>query len=273
MTRHLSAAQVQAALGPFTRLDELGDPSGSGECWRAQKNGQDIAIKVIVREHEPGRFDREVRALERIESDRVMKVTESGTTDIAGREFPFLISEFIPGSDVRRALNEGVPTDIELRAFVLGCLEGVAELHAAGVVHRDIKPSNIMLRDEDWGDPVIIDLGLCRLVDSSFTVYPWAGGTWPYMAPEQLRAERTFDRTDVWSVAVTTAEVAAGSHPFKAGEAAMPGDWMSRLARGIPPPGGRPYAFAEFLSHAGAFAAYKRPKAGTAHRELAEKWQ
>ena len=142
-----------------------------------------------------------------------------------------------------------------------------------GVVHRDIKPPNIILRNGVWSDPVIIDLGLCRLVDSSFTVYPWAGGTWPYMAPEQIRGERTFDRTDMWAIAVTAAEVAARAHPFRSGEVTMPADWMQRLARGIPAPGGRPHAFADFLVRAGAFAAYKRPTAAAAHAELTEEWQ
>lgn len=53
----------------------------------------------------------------------------------------------------------------------------------------------------------------------------------------------------------------------------MPADWMQRLARGIPAPGGRPHAFADFLVRAGAFAAYKRPTAAAAHAELTEEWQ
>ena len=52
----------------------------------------------------------------------------------------------------------------ELRGFLDATLEGLGELHAAEIVHRDLKPENIVLRGGAWADPVIIDLGLSRLL-------------------------------------------------------------------------------------------------------------
>jgi serine/threonine protein kinase len=102
-----------------------------------------------------------------------------------------------------------LPDDYQLRAFLHGVANGLEVLHSNQIIHRDIKPDNIILRGGDWARPVIIDLGLSRLLDlTSMTVYPWAAGTWPYMAPEQLRGERAIDRTDVWALGVVAGELA-----------------------------------------------------------------
>lgn len=164
------------------------------------------ALKVIVKNPEPERFEREVEALQRVNSARIVDVQGYGRDLEAsdGKAYPYLISEFIEGGDVRDQLAGGViPDDTGLRAFLDGCLEGIEVLHDHQIIHRDIKPENIILRNSSWAEPVIIDLGLSRLLDlTTLTVYPWAGGTWPYMAPEQLRGERAIDRTDLWALAV-----------------------------------------------------------------------
>jgi serine/threonine protein kinase len=275
MARTVTAAEIEAALGPFTSLDPVGDDSGSGECWRADRAGAVSAIKVVVKEHEPGRFDREVKALERLDSPRVMKVLGSGEMDAAGQTYPYLESEFVDGRTVAAALEGGTPDDDQLRAFLLGALAGLEDLHAAEIVHRDLKPANLILRGDDWGEPVIIDLGLGRLGPaSSFTVYPWGGGTLPYMAPEQIRLEPAFDRTDLWALAVIAGELAAGQHPFWRGERQVDlADWDQRLRGGIPIPGARPAALEDWVSRAGDYRAYRRPSASQAREILESSWQ
>jgi eukaryotic-like serine/threonine-protein kinase len=79
---------------------------------------------------------------------------------------------------------------------------------------RTSPPSRNSL-SSDWQQPVIIDLGLSRLLDlTTMTVYPWVAGTWPYMALEQLAGERAIDRTDIWALSVIAGELANGRHPF-----------------------------------------------------------
>jgi serine/threonine protein kinase len=273
--RTVTAQEIEAALGPFDSLTEIGQPSGSGECWRAERGGQVFALKVIVKEHEPGRFDREVEGLKRLDSPRVMRVDSDGELQTAsGDRYPYLMSEFVPGGNLRSHLSAGAPDDDQLRAFLLELLRGLEELHAAGIIHRDLKPENIILRDGNWESPVIIDLGLSRLVDAStFTVYPWAFGTWPYMAPEQLRAERAIDQTDIWAVAVIAAEVASGAHPFRQpGENSPPSDWDTRLRAGITVPGSRPAALHDLVGRASQYRAYRRPTATSAVEFIEQSW-
>jgi serine/threonine protein kinase len=235
-----------------------------------------MACKVILAASEPERFRREVTALERIESERVVRVLGHGELSTAddGQTHPYLLSEFVEGGDARANLRQlGPPADSELRAFIAAVLQGVEQLHAANIVHRDLKPENIVLVHGEWTNPVIIDLGLSRLVDlTSLTVYPWAGGTWPYMAPEQLRAERAIDRTDIWALAVIAGELADGQHPFWRGERSPPADWDARLQNGIAVPGSRPAGLRDWVTAAGQYPAYRRPSATRARELLEAMW-
>lgn len=271
----VTRADIEQALGPCHEVERVGSPSGSGECWRVVRGNDVHACKIVVKAGEPERFQREVEALQRIQSPRVVRVAGHGelTTDGDGQTYPYLLSDFLEGGDVRHNLAAEPPDDAHLRAFLDGTLEGIEALHAANVVHRDLKPENIILLGGDWTRPVIIDLGLSRLVDlSSLTVYPWAGGTWPYMAPEQLRAERATDRTDLWALAVMAGELAAGQHPFWRGEPSPTADWLTRLQGGIAVPGGRPAGLRDWVGEAGDYAGYRRPTATRALERLSELW-
>jgi eukaryotic-like serine/threonine-protein kinase len=271
----VSEADIEQALGPCDSITRCGSPGGSGECWRVEQGGQVRACKVIVQASQPERFQREVTALQRIQSRRVVNVHSHGDLVAAanGQTYPYLVSDFLEGGDVRANLVQGPPDDAQLRAFLAAVLEGVEELHAADVIHRDLKPENIILLNGDWTQPVIIDLGLSRLVDlTSLTVYPWAGGTWQYMAPEQLRAERAIDRTDIWAMGVIAGELAAGSHPFWRGEPPVPPDWDMRLRAGIAVPGSRPAGLRDWVNEATHYAAYRRPTATRARDLLEALW-
>ena len=273
----VTEAELQTQLGPFDSIRAIGPQSGSGECWHVARGTDERVIKVIKHELEPGRFDRELRALRTISSPRVMRVYADGkVTAASGQDYPYLEGEYIPGGNVSENLrSKGQPSDDELRAFLVGALEGLIDLAGNGVTHRDLKPENMVLRASDWGDPVIIDLGLVRLgAASSFTVYPWAMGTWPYMAPEQLRQERATQRSDVWALSVIAGLLAAGVHPFLHGQHVFPGEaaWDSRLREGIAIPGSRPAALRDWISATSQYRAYKRPDTRAALDLLNSTW-
>ena len=104
----VTKADIEAALGPCDEAARIGSPSGMGECWRVVQGGAVKACKVITRNSEPERFEREVRAMQRIKSPRVVRVLDRGTLTTAddGEDLPYLLSEFLDGGDVRQNIND-----------------------------------------------------------------------------------------------------------------------------------------------------------------------
>ena len=94
-------------------------------------------------------------------------------------------------------------------------LEGLARVHAAGVLHRDIKPSNILIRRRD-GRPVLIDFGAAKQATARFSKSqaPYTEG---YAALEQVAdTGRLGPWTDMYGVgAVMWRMVAGGKRPWE----------------------------------------------------------
>jgi Mrp family chromosome partitioning ATPase len=90
--------------------------------------------------------------------------------------------------------------------------DGLAAIHAAGIVHRDVKPSNVMVTPD--GRVVLLDFGIAigaRVIDES----ELAVGTVDYMAPEQARAEQPEPPADLYSLGCMLYEVLVGRPPFE----------------------------------------------------------
>lgn len=99
---------------------------------------------------------------------------------------------------------DGVPLDQAREApqwnlayvplLLLHVIEGLAYLHAEGLVHRDIKPQNILLTADFWNNPSdpsnvrIIDLGISVTHGNPrpLTIAGGLIGTPPFMPPEQM---------------------------------------------------------------------------------------
>ena len=79
-------------------------------------------------------------------------------------------------------------------SYAWQALQGLAAVHAAGVLHRDLKPANIML--EPSAGPVervvLIDFGFATFEGSAkLTLQGTVVGSLTYIAPERLRGEAT----------------------------------------------------------------------------------
>ena len=131
----------------------------------------------------------------------------------------YLVMEYEEGLPLAELLQareeEGRPFDeTDLRKVMVPLLEGLAQVHAAGVLHRDIKPGNILVRREDER-PVLIDFGAAKQNFAEHTK-SFAPLTEGYAAIEQVGEGKLGPWTDLYAVgAVMWRMVAGGKRPFE----------------------------------------------------------
>jgi hypothetical protein len=100
---------------------------------------------------------------------------------------------------------------------LLQLCEALAYIHAHGLVHRDLKPANVMVDDDRRVR--LMDFGLAKFLAAGDAEVTGAGhivGTYRYMAPEQLMAEKLDSRADLYSLGVVIYEMVTGRVPFSA---------------------------------------------------------
>ena len=139
----------------------------------------------------------------------------------AGEEFPCLVLQYVSGGSLgMRVAREGpLRWDVATR-YVCDIAEGLAAMHARGVVHRDVKPDNL-LHDPGTDEALLTDLGVAaRLTDPASR-----GGTPYFTAPEG------FD--GVISPALDVYGLAASLFWLVTGEYAFDGDSRASLRRAI----------------------------------------
>lgn len=209
--------ELTEGFGAFDELEFLGGGT-FGETFRTLRGDDEVVLKIIDMGGVPDHFlRREVEALQRVDHPNVVGFFGSGTVRVGTRDLFYLRCEYINGGDLKHAIEERRRPEAEddVRAMLTGLLAGVAEIHDLGILHRDIKPANVALRDADWGQPVLLDFGLARVLDmSSHTEYPSQLGTSRYMSPEQLRGAPARRRSDLYAIGLVVYETVTGTHPF-----------------------------------------------------------
>ena len=190
---------------------------GFGETWAISKNGNIKAVKIILNANYPRkRLEREIEGLVRASSPYIVKLLSKSELNYNDQNLPFLVFDYIPGGNLMSHLCNGRwPKTTEVNDLLLGLLKGLNELHIKEVIHRDIKPENIILKNGNFHEPVIVDLGLAKILDlPPYTIYPNRMGTAPYMAPEQIRGDEAKKGTDLWAVGIILYLLLERKHPF-----------------------------------------------------------
>jgi serine/threonine protein kinase len=103
--------------------------------------------------------------------------------------------------------------------LVCQLLQGLAAVHAGGVVHRDVKPENVLV-SRTRGQVIVklTDFGVSRLsYGASLTKMTSLIGTPEYMAPELADHDRATPAADLYSAGVVLYEMLAGRTPFAGG--------------------------------------------------------
>jgi len=231
-------------LFPQFEIAELLGRGGMGAVYKARQPILDrwVALKVLPPESTSRagfteRFNREARALARLNHPNIVAVHEFGQA--AG--MPFFVMEYVEGVTLRQLVRERRLDPREALRIVPQICEALQFAHDEGVVHRDIKPENILL--DKKGRVKIADFGIAKLVrDPSEDVSASGGkepgaadvspqpidrstaqagltaeqvlGTPEYMAPEQVAKPASVDhRADIYSLGVVFYEMLTGELP------------------------------------------------------------
>ncbi len=227
-----------------------------------------VAIKLLHQRFVPDndiqeRFLEEARLLRRIRSPHVIPVHDVGRLN-DGR--PYFVMDFADRGTLLPHLDQGTADgthDLQgVSAIVDAVAEGLAAIHAAGLVHRDVKPANILFqlarrgpaaRDRaapDTPEPparlvaederiLIGDLGIAKDLVKHDATATIIGGTPLYEAPEQRDpAAEITPAADVYAATAMLWHVLTGKRPPAVNQVdhqlmEVPGVWREVIACGM----------------------------------------
>ena len=130
----------------------------------------------------------------------------------------FLVMEFVDGLGLSYLVD--VQNDVMKKhrlAFMIQLGDAIRYFHEQNWIHRDICPRNVMVTDLDL-QVKLIDFGLVVPNTAPFQAPGNRTGTANYMAPELIKRQRTDQRIDVFSFAVTCFEMFTRRYPWAAAE-------------------------------------------------------
>ncbi|WP_051772985.1 serine/threonine-protein kinase [Saccharothrix sp. NRRL B-16314] len=191
---------------------------GMGRVYLAfTQGGRALALKVIRPEHAEDeefrrRFRQEVDAAQRVQGLCTAPVVDSDSE----APIPWLATAYVPGPSLRQAVTEHGPLPLAtVFRLMAGVAEGLAAVHACGLIHRDLTPANVLLADDG---PRVIDFGIAHAAAAtSLTRTGMKIGTPALMSPEQVRGRSATTATDVFALGQLAVFAATGHTAFGEG--------------------------------------------------------
>lgn len=207
----------------FELIGRVGQGSMS-KVWRARDlmTGRVVALKVLDKEKTrkldarfPGlRRPSEGEVAVQLQHPHIVRTWEFGYTRA---DEQFLVMEFIEGMGLSYLVDVQNETMQRNRLrFMIELGEAISYFHRANWIHRDICPRNVMVDRENAIK--LIDFGLVVPNTPEFQKPGNRTGTANYMAPELIRRQRTDQRIDVFSFAVTCYEMQTRHLPWDAAQ-------------------------------------------------------
>jgi DNA-binding beta-propeller fold protein YncE len=208
------------SVGGYQLLGRLG-AGGMGQVFLGMSpSGRRVAVKLIHPVHAGTghfreRFAREIEAARRVGGFHTAPVVDADPH----ADPPWMVTAYIEGPSLEEAVGRYGPLPAgQVRALGAGLAEGLAAIHAHGLIHRDLKPGNVIMAKDG---PRIIDFGIARAVDATgLTSTGAVVGTFAYMSPEQVRGDPVKLASDVFSLGCVLAFAATGRPPFGSDTAA-----------------------------------------------------
>ena len=158
------------------------------------------------------RFLREARAVNRINHESIVEITDFGEWD----GLVYLVMEYVPGEPLSKLLAIG-PLPWQRAALIGVRMAGaLGRAHQMGVVHRDLKPGNILMVRRDGAEVALLtDFGIAKILDApTLTLTSQLFGTPGYIAPEYIEGAAVDARADLYSLGVVLYECLTARLPY-----------------------------------------------------------
>ena len=209
---------IGKTLGKYQIVEPLGE-GGMATVYKAYDPSLEryVAIKIIrtMNQMETNffvRFQREARALAKLDHPYILKVLDFGEEN----GMPYLVMPYVANGTLKQYTRSRLPYDRAI-GIVLPIADALSYAHKRKIIHRDIKPANILFGES--GEPILSDFGIAKILDSeeqvNLTGTGLGIGTPAYMAPEQWNGVAD-ERTDVYALGIVLYELITGCTPFQA---------------------------------------------------------
>jgi len=218
----LKEGRTKFTLGPYRIVNAIGQ-GGMGHVFKAEHKllGRIEAIKVLPKAKSTpeaiAAFQREIRAQAQLDHPNLVRVSFA---DFEGETY-FLVTEYVPGTDLRRLVRRNGPLPYPIAATIISqAADALHYAHRRGLVHRDVKPGNLLVTPD--GHTKITDLGLAwYLMDDPEMRTGKKNslvGTADYLAPESIRQpDKILPVSDIYSLGCTLYYAVTGKVPFPGG--------------------------------------------------------
>jgi serine/threonine protein kinase len=211
-------------------LSRLIGEGGMGTVYEATHRliGRRLAVKFlhtqyVASEEVVTRFQREAQAAAAIGHENIIEVTDMGQAPDGA---PYIVMEFLDGSDIKRVLaDEGAISPPRAAHVMVQALSALQAAHDAGIIHRDLKPENIYLVNKPDRPYYVklLDFGISKFRSleaegsKGLTQTGTVLGTPYYMSPEQARGDQDISvKSDVYAMGVILYQMLTGTLPFDA---------------------------------------------------------
>lgn len=199
----------------FVVQRRLGRPGSFGVAYKVIDTLGDVtrAIKLILHDRHSTleRLKREYQQLVQIpEHPHVVRVLDADV--ISGNGPPFILFEFIEGSDIGEMIEQHLLAPEDTLELAKQVIDGLVHLHHHGVFHFDIKPRNLLWTDRG---AKIIDFNVSVKASD---LEARGGGSRRYLPPDfnsgaiPQNGERA-DR-DLYALGLTIYEALTGRYPW-----------------------------------------------------------